>query len=130
MAPESEGFMAVFDLNKTVPVIFEPLTDHDGLPFPLNIDVHSKYIILVLMLATLIYCTKLRVKIFSYLASPEAKTGAINVLVWFDQVNGMILGLLILLRIIFLAAPVAFSTILGENFCKFVNLIGAFCAGK
>jgi len=61
--------------------------------------------------------------------SSESNLGPINVLIWFDQVNGMILALAIVARIVFLVSPDPLISTFGEFFCKMTNLIGGLYVG-
>jgi hypothetical protein len=56
-----------------------------GLPFPLYLDSYSKALLVLLMSATLIWGTKLRLKIVAFLLSPESKAGSINILIWYSK---------------------------------------------
>ena len=78
---------------------------------------------------TLIYGAKLRLKIISYILSPETKLGPINYLILMDQLNGILLATSIVIRIVFIISSTPLTSLFGKQFCKFSNLIGALYIG-
>ena len=56
------------------------------LPFPLNLNFHSRIFIALFFIIVLTIGIYLRKTIFDYLKSPETKLGPINFLIWIDQV--------------------------------------------
>ena len=98
-------------------------------PFPLSESSPVKLAILILMIPVLCYGLKLRSLIIRYLMSPECK-GPINALIWADQINGIFLGLGILLKMFALFSPIPLATALGEGFCTFAGVpISLYVAG-
>ena len=68
---------------------FIPFDDVIGLPFPLNTHPALKYFLLVLTIVVLVQGTRLRLKIRTYLRSPESNLGPINILIATDQFAGL-----------------------------------------
>ena len=64
--------------------------------------------------------------IFSYLASPETKLGAINYLIWLDQVNGLLLGTSMIIRAVLNLTPFPLTDIFGSAFCEWIDFPGTF----
>ena len=52
--------------------------------------------------------------------------GAINYLIWLDQLNGILQGISILLKCIEISLPVPLSAFVGAEFCRWVDLPGSF----
>lgn len=99
------------------------------MPFPLNESWHFNSFILIVMLIIFWKGFKLRFLMIRYLMSPECK-GAINVLIWADQLNGIFLALGILLKLVTLISPVPLATLLGDGFCDLAGLaICLYAAG-
>ena len=48
--------------------------------------------------------------------------GPINALIWADQMNGIFLGLGILLKMAFLLSPLPLATVLGDGFCAWAGV--------
>jgi hypothetical protein len=115
--------------NEEELIFFQPFNEDQGLPFPLNLSFFTKSIFIILHLAALILGLRFRKVIFAFMNSSESNLGPINVLIWLDQVTGMIMGFLITLRIFTLAFDEPLISILGENFCKMTNLIGGLYVG-
>ena len=108
---------------------FYPLSKKEGLPFPLHLDLAWKCLLTISLVFTLIYGCKLRRIIISFILSPETKLGPINYLILMDQLNGALLAVSIVLRIMFIVSPTPLSSILGNQFCKFSNFTGALYIG-
>ena len=87
--------MIIFSANSSSVVSFQPFPDEIGLPFPLNCNPMLKYSLVALYLLTLIQGTRLRSVIVRYMLSTEANLGPINILISFDQLNGIYLFLTI-----------------------------------
>ena len=101
----------------------------DDLPFPLSEPWYLQVLILILMLATFCQGLKFRSLIIGYLMSPECK-GPINVLIWADQMNGIFLGLGILLKMVIILSPFPLAEVIGEGVCDWTSLlIGLYVAG-
>jgi hypothetical protein len=98
-------------------VTFYSLNDSDGLPIPLSFPTIWKLILSVSLLVILILGTRMRVGIICYINSPESKLGAINYLIWIDEINGVFLGISIVVRILFILSPYPIISLLGNNFC-------------
>ena len=90
-------------------------------PFPLSENWLVQLIILILMLVVFCFGLKYRFLIIRYLMSPECK-GPINALIWADQMNGIFLGLGILLKMAFLLSPLPLATVLGDGFCAWAGV--------
>jgi len=67
---------------------FLPFEDDSDLPFPLNTHPILKFSLAFSLLLVLILGTDLRLKIFSFLRSPESNLGPINVFIWADELTG------------------------------------------
>ena len=104
---------------------FQPFPDEIGLPFPLNLSLIWRSVLIVSLLLALIQGTRLRMIIISYLNAPETNLGPINYLVWIDQVNGGFLAYSILIRIIILISPVPLHSIFGAKFCLWNDFASA-----
>jgi hypothetical protein len=114
--------------NRTV-IHFLPLSDSDGLPFPLNLYFHWRIILAFLFLVVLLKGAKLRLTIVSFIKSPETKLGPINYLILMDQINGLFLALNIIFRIGFVLSPEPMSKLLGIELCYLANFSGAIYIG-
>jgi hypothetical protein len=117
-------FLEHSNSNCSHPINFSPLSDQDGLPFPLYLHLAWKVILAISLLFTLIEGTKLRMIIIAYIKSPETKLGPINYLIWVDEINGIFLGMNILFRIIFILSPEPVNILFGSQFCDFADFIG------
>ena len=104
-------------------VNFYPLDDSNGLPFPLNLQTIWKLILSISLLLTLIQGTRIRVGIICYINSPESTLGAINYLIWIDEINGVLLGFSIATRILFVLSPCPISYLLGSDFCRVIEFV-------
>jgi hypothetical protein len=104
-------------------VNFHSLDDYDGLPIPLNFPTIWKLILSILLLVILVLGTRMRVAIISYINSPESTLGAINYLIWIDEINGALLGISIVVRIVFILYPYPISSQLGSYFCGVTEFI-------
>jgi hypothetical protein len=116
---------------------FQPLSD-EFLPFPLNLKIEWRIIIVFSHFFNLIWGTKLKLNIFQYMKSRDANLGPINFLIWIDQINGTFFSASIISRILSLLLPFSVSSIFGERFCNSlfylsglytgVNFINILCA--
>ena len=102
---------------------FSPLSDQDGLPFPLYLHPAWKVVLAISILLTLIEGTRLRLIIIDYLKSPERKLGPINYLIWVDQINSFFFGINAVFRIVFFLSPEPIGILLGSQFCDISHLI-------
>jgi hypothetical protein len=102
---------------------------HPGLPIPLNLSYFWRILISISLLITLVIGGKYRRIILSYINSPETNIGPINYLIWVDQMNGFLLAIIIIARIVFLLSPVPLSSVFGFNFCNAVFSISVFYTG-
>jgi len=119
------------NLSFTSVVQFRPFNDQDGLPFPLYLNYYWRTALALSSLFTLIQGTKLRKIIISYILAPETKLGPINYLIMMDQLNGLMLGYIVMTRIVFIMSPVSVGSILSESFCKWNTFPGsAYIAGS
>ena len=128
----SSAFLEYSEINSSISLqvfVFTPLSESDGLPFPLYLSPIWKIILSISLLATLIQGTRLRAIIVSYIASPETKLGPINYLIWVDEMNGALLGVSIAFRIAFILCPSPVNVYLGNDFCKFSEFIGVVYIG-
>jgi hypothetical protein len=110
-------------------VNFTQLSDTEGLPFPLYLHFVWKLILSISLLVVLIQGTRLRAIIVSCILSPETKIGSINYLIWVDELNGILLGVSIAIRILFLLSPHPVNTFLGNDFCKLAEFTASVYIG-
>jgi hypothetical protein len=103
--------------------------DDDLLPFPLNLHMKWRILIAISLMLNLIEGTRLRMKIFEYLKSPDANQGPINYLIWVDQINGTLPASTIISRILSLLLPFPVSSLLGEYFCNLVLYLSELYTG-
>jgi hypothetical protein len=75
---------------------FSPLSNDDGLPFPLYLHTAWKIILVLSLLFTFIEGLRLRKVIVSFVVSPESKLGPINYVILVDEINGLLLGISII----------------------------------
>ena len=101
------------------------LSAENGAPFPLALSYPLRALMALSLILNLIYGTKFRMTIISYIKSPETKVGPINYLIWVDQLNSIFLSLQVLARILFLILPQSFDLPFGEKFCFAINLSGS-----
>ena len=97
----------------------------ENLPFPMNLDRLHKMLITLTFMLVLVFGVKLRVRVFKYLTSDEVKMGPINVLIWLDQLNGLLLGLSILLKVLMMNLDSPLSDWVGSGFCEWIDLPGS-----
>lgn len=107
--------------NKTI--FFKSFKFKDGLPFPLYLSWELRTVLAVILFIALTIGIRLRTIIFNYLRSPDSK-GPVNYLIWVDQVNGFLLGLVIIIKIVLILSPVPLSSIFNETFCEWIDLPG------
>ena len=85
----------------------------------------------LVLIFTLIVGLKYRFIILAYLRAPKTRMGPINYLIWLDQLNGLLLGVTIVYKLIALNCPVPMVTIFGSTFCDLVSLPGSmYLAGS
>ena len=119
----------LFDQNRSV--IFSPLPDDVGLPFPLYLNAYWRYLLAASLVIILIQGAKLRKIIISFICSPETKVGPINTLILMDQINGLVLAAGIVMRVTFILSPVPMSTVVGTWICWLANFTGnVYIAGS
>ena len=116
-------FLDYLQDNISTAVSFSPLSDQDGLPFPLYLHPVWKVLLAITLIFTLIKGTRLRKIIIDYIISPESKLGPINYLIWVDQINSIFLGINVLFRIILFLSPIPISTLIGSEICNFTEFI-------
>ena len=95
-------------------------------PFPMNLGSLLKSLISMTLLLVLFFGLKLRLKIFKYLASDEAKMKPINVLICIDQLNGLLQGISIIFKVVAFNLETPLSNVLGATFCEWVDLPASF----
>ena len=108
---------------------FTLLNDQDGLPFPLNLAIHWKLLVAASLLTILIQGARLRKVIISFINSPEARLGPINYLIWIDQLNGILLAFVIIMRIVFILSPISGNILLGPFACTLTEFVAAVYLG-
>jgi hypothetical protein len=85
--------------NTSISTTFLPFDNAIGLPFPIYLPIGWKLFISVYLLLTLIFGIKYRLIICKYLAAPATNLGPINSLIFMDQLNGLLLAPVIVVRI-------------------------------
>lgn len=96
----------------------------EELPFPLNTDYSVRISICAYLLITLVLGLILRFKIFVYLGSVDLKQNKINLLIFFDQLNGLLLGCVILFTLICTALPWPLISISSLDWCNWGDVFG------
>jgi hypothetical protein len=92
------NLVAFYD-DKNISTTFHPFDNAIGLPFPIFLTIGWKLFISVSLILTLFFGIKLRLIIFKYLAAPATNLGPINNLIFMDQLNGLLLAPVIVVRI-------------------------------
>ena len=105
---------------------FEPLTEHESLPFPLNVEISTKIGISLYLILTFVIGCCLRSKILFFTYTQSIKENPINLFIWFDQLNGIFLGLNILYTLSVLHLPFPLIAIIGDEGCNWTDLMGTF----
>jgi len=108
---------------------FTPLSESEGLPFPLYLHLLWRTLLVLSLLFTLIEGLKLRKVIVDFIISPESKLGPINYLILVDLINSLFLGVSIIFQITAYLCPVPLSIFLGNKFCNLIQFIGAIYIG-
>ena len=111
--------------NQTELIIYNPFSDFDSLPFPLYLPSHWKYVLTILQVIALAVGLRLRLIIFKFLKSPESN-GPLNRLIWMDQINGLFLGIVLIVKVVAFNCTVALSQLIGDPFCQFFDFVGSF----
>ena len=109
-------------------IVFQPLFE-ETFPFPLNLHPPWRIAIVISLLVNIICGTRLRIIILQYIQSPDTNLGPINILIWIDQINGTLLAASIISRILSLILPFSVSSLLGEQFCKFLFYLSGLYTG-
>jgi hypothetical protein len=92
------NLVAFYD-DKNISITFHPPDNAIGLPFPIYLPIGWKLFICVSLILTLFFGIKYRLVIFKYLAAPATNLGPINSLIFMDQLNGLLLAPVIVVRI-------------------------------
>ena len=109
---------------------FESLSDTAELPFPLNLDFWLRLLIAVILMVVFFKALGYRAVIFQYLAAEDSKK-PINLLIFMDQLNGSLLGVGLVVRLVTLLYPYPLARVLGSDFCYWVSLPGGiYSSGK
>ena len=116
--------------NVVVVGIFEAFSDYDGLPFPLYLKLGWRVLISLCLLAILVRGLHYRTIIFKYLWKRESSK-PINLLILTDQLNSLLLGFGISVRIVSMLSPVPMSRAFGTGFCTWISLpVFVYTSGK
>ena len=91
--------------------------DGNSLPFPLNLNISWRWIISAVLGAIFVLGVRLRLKIVSYIRSPDTKLNETNILFCLDQVNGIFLAILLACNIIFLLLTEPAAKVIDPKFC-------------
>ena len=109
---------------------FNPFDQHKGLPFPLYLNCGFKMLISAFLLLTFYHGIKHRMIIFGYLKTVDTYR-PMNTLIWFDQINGLLLGFGILFKIFAILSPIPLSNVFGADFCPLIAFPGCmYTVGK
>ena len=96
------------------------LDKNKTLTFPLTMNLYLRFIMATGFIFIFVWGILLRKNIFGYLKCPETKLGAINLLIWMDQLNGMCLALSIVLRCIAICTTIPLVDIIGSTCCELI----------
>ena len=99
--------------------------ESNPLPFPLNLNLFWRSIISAFLLAILIVGTRLRMKIVSYIRSPDTKLNETNILFCLDQVNGIFLSIMIVYSISFIMLNDSVAELIDPHACNFNSALHA-----
>jgi len=110
-------------------LLFVPLDDVTGLPFPLNSNLVLKLLMVSSYVFTLVAGTRIRFQIISFVKCPESNVGPINQLIWLDQIFGLFASVILVARIVFLLSPVPIGSFLDGQVCDWINLTGGIYTG-
>ena len=91
--------------------------ESDSLPFPLNLNIFCRWIISALLVAIFVQGMRLRLKIVSYIRSPDTKLNETNILFCLDQANGLFLAIMISCAIIFLLLTEPAAKVIDPKLC-------------
>ena len=105
--------------NSSSTIQFKPFAEFENEPFPLYLSFGTKLGLTLLLTLSLWFGMTLRTIIINYLRSPDTN-GPVNYLIWIDQLNGILLGIVILVKILAINSPVPLSLIFGESFCEWI----------
>ena len=122
MAHQVIGLFVTFQ-NSSNTIQFKPFDQFENEPFPLYLSFGTQLVLTLLLTLSLWFGMTLRAVIINYLRSPDTN-GPVNYLIWIDQLNGILLGIVILVKILAINSPVPLSLIFGESFCEWVDLPG------
>ena len=134
-------FHAIFCHKKMTPVYilttpldsvvnFKPFNPEDGLPYPLNVG-KSRLPLTIVLVVILTFGFRLRLAIFRYLKTVDVRVNPINVYIWIDQLNGVLLGINLMAVLIMLYLPYPLSTIIGYSACNWFDFSGnMYLSGK
>jgi hypothetical protein len=122
-------FLDIDQHNISKIIKFTPFSEREGLPFPLYLHIVWRALLVLALLFTLIKGLKLRKVIVDFVISPDSKLGPINYMILVDQVNSLFLGISIIFQITANICSVPLSILLGNEFCNFVQFIGAIYLG-
>ena len=90
------------------------------LPFPLTMNLYLRFMMAIIFIFIFVAGMLMRKHFFGYLRYPETKLGAINLLIWMDQLNGLCLALSIVLRCIAICTPIPLVDIIGSTCCELI----------
>jgi len=103
---------------------FRAFTDN-SLPFPLNLNIFWRLLISAFWAGILALGIHLRLRIFSYIQSPETKMNETNILFCLDQAGGIFLAIALVCGISFTMLTVPASSLIDFNFCD----LNGVCTG-
>ena len=109
--------------NSSISILFKPFGEHENEPFPLYLSFWAQLVLTLLLSLSLWFGLTLRSIIINYLRSPDTN-GPVNYLIWIDQLNGILLAIVIVVKILAINSPVPLSLIFGERFCEWIDLPG------
>ena len=103
---------------------FMPLSLSESLPFPLSAHFSVKLIIVIYLSVNLLLGSVLRFNILFFTKTLDRNP--INLFIWYDQLNGIFMGLNIIYTLIVLHLPYPLSSFVGFAACNWTDSIGSF----
>ena len=102
---------------------FKPLSLAESLPFPLSADFSIKLIIAIYLILNLLLGSLLRLNILLFARTQNGNP--INMFIWYDQLNGIFMGLNIIYTLIVLHLPYPLVNLIGNGACNWTDSIGS-----
>lgn len=111
--PQGDKAVTFSDSNGSL-IVFEAFTEEEGLPFPLYLNFGWRILISLVLLAILIVGLHYRIIILKYIWTKESNK-PINFLILMDQLNSLMLGFGLVVRIVSMLSPAPLSQAFGSG---------------